>query len=159
MRQEKREIKDKKTVEELLCGCRTMQLGLWDGKEPYVVTVNFGYADGAIYFHSAQEGRKMDCIKQNGLVSFVSVIESNVVTAEKACGYTTHYTSVTGFGHAQILESIEEKTAGLDIIMGQHDGPCGAFDAAVLNRTAVIKVKLERLVGKNNPASSHTSKA
>ena len=42
MRKEKRAIKDKAKVEALLRRCQTLQLGLWDGAEPYVVTVNFG---------------------------------------------------------------------------------------------------------------------
>jgi uncharacterized protein len=152
MRQKKREIQDKAKVEELLRGCRTMQLGLWDGAEPYVVTVNFGYAEDCIYFHSAMDGRKFRCIKDNGLVSFATVFESELITAEKACGYSTYYTSITGFGRARFLESPEEKAAGMDVIMAQHGGPTGVYDDRVLGRTAVIKVELERLVGKVNPA-------
>lgn len=152
MQQKKREIQGKAQVEELLRGCRTLQLGLWDGEEPYVVTVNFGYADGAIYFHSAMQGRKIDCIRGNGLASFAAVVESELIREPTACGYTTHYTSVTGFGRARLLESEVEKIAGMDVILSQHGGPTGAYDAKVLTRTAVIKVELERLVGKVNPA-------
>ena len=152
MRQKKREIRDKAKVEELLRGCRTMQLGLWDGAEPYVATVNFGYADNAVYFHSALEGRKMECVKANGLVSFACVAASELILADKACGYSTHYTSITGFGRGRLLESAEEKAAGLDVILAQHGGPTGEYDARVLERTAVVKVALERLVGKVNPA-------
>jgi uncharacterized protein len=152
MRQKKREIQDKAQVEKLLRGCRTVQLGLWDGAEPYVVTVNFGYAENVIYFHSAKEGRKMRCIKENGLVSFATVVASELITAPKACGYSTYYTSITGFGRGKILESAEDKAAGMDVILAQHGGPTGAYDARVLERTAVIRVELERLVGKVNPA-------
>ncbi|GAB7081842.1 pyridoxamine 5'-phosphate oxidase family protein [Megalodesulfovibrio paquesii] len=152
MRKEKRAIRDNAQVEALLKQCTTMQLGLWDGEEPYAVTVNFGYADGCIYFHSAREGRKMDCIRKNGLVSFITVVESELVRAEKACGYSTFYKSVSGFGRAEELTDAEEKAQALDVIMAHHEGPVRTYDARVLERTAVVRVTLEKLIGKGNPA-------
>lgn len=152
MRHEKREIKDKAKVEALLAGCQTMQLGLWDGREPYVATVNFGYRDGAVYFHGAAEGRKMDCIRANGLVSFAAVADSELIRAEKGCGFTTHYTSVTGFGRAEVLTNPGDKARALDVIMAQHGGPEGSYDPRVLEYTAVVRVRLETLTGKVNPA-------
>ena len=154
MRKEKRAIRDKAAIESLLRSCRTMQLGLWDGREPYVVTVNFGYEDGAVYFHSALEGRKMDCIRANGLVSFVAVAESELIREELPCGFTTHYKSVSGFGHGHILDDPADKAAGLAVIMRHHDGPEAGFDARVLERTAVVRVVLRDLIGKVNPAFS-----
>jgi hypothetical protein len=152
MRKAKREIKDKTMVEALLRRCHTVHLGLWDGKEPYVVTVDFGYEAGAIYFHSAPEGRKADCIRENGLVSFQAVAECELIRAEKGCGFTTHYKSVSGFGHGVFLTDPAEKAKGLDVIMQHHDGPTGGYEPNVLARTEVVRVALETLVGKVNPA-------
>ena len=152
MRKEKRAVRDKATVEALLRRCHTMQLALWDGQEPYAVAVNFGYADGAVYFHSALEGRKLDCIRKNGLVSFIAIAESELVRAKKPCGYSTYYKSVSGFGHGELLTDPEEKAAALAIILGQHEGPTTGFEPKVLERTAVVRVKLEKMMGKVNPA-------
>ncbi|WP_461208272.1 pyridoxamine 5'-phosphate oxidase family protein [Desulfocurvus sp. DL9XJH121] len=152
MRHEKREIKDKARVEALLTSCLTMQLGLWDGERPYVATVNFGYRDGAVYFHGAAKGRKMDCIRANGLVSFATVVDSELIRAEKGCGFTTHYTSVTGFGRAEVLTDPQDKARALDVIMAQHGGPVDSYDPKVLEYTAVVRVALEQLTGKVNPA-------
>ena len=154
MRKENRAIRDRNVIEGLLRRCRTLQLGLWDGCEPYVVTVNFGYEDGAVYFHSALEGRKMDCIRANGLVSFVAVAESELIREDLPCGFTTHYKSVSGFGHGEILQDPADKAAGLAVIMRQHGGPETGFDARVLERTAVVRVALRDLIGKVNPAFS-----
>ncbi|WP_320172413.1 pyridoxamine 5'-phosphate oxidase family protein [Maridesulfovibrio sp.] len=152
MRHPKREIKDRNKVEELLKSCTTMQLGLWDGVKPYAVTVNFGYADNAVYFHSAMEGLKMDCVRANGLVAFTTVVESELIRAEDGCGYTTHYTSVSGFGKATLLEAPEDKAAALDVILAQHQGPTGGYPDKVLQKTAVVRIDLDELVGKVNPA-------
>lgn len=152
MRHPKRELRDKAKVEELLKGCTTMQLALWDGAAPYAVTVNFGYADNAVYFHGAREGRKMDCIRANGLAAFTAVAESELIRAEDGCGYTTHYTSISGRGKAEILEDPAAKGAALDVILAQHDGPTGGYPEKVLDRTAVVRIELDELVGKVNPA-------
>ena len=152
MRHPKREIKDKAKVEALLKSCMTMQLGLWDGGRPYVVTVDFGYADNAVYFHSADAGRKMDCIRANGLAAFTTVVESELIRAEDGCGYTTHFTSITGHGRATVLDAPEAKAAGLDVILAQHQGPTGGYPEKVLRKTAVVRIDLDELVGKVNPA-------
>ena len=152
MRHPKRAIQDKARVEELLRSCTTMQLGLWDGGRPYVVTVDFGYADNAVYFHSAMEGRKMDCIRANGLAAFTAVVESELIRAEDGCGYTTHYTSVAGSGRAVVLDDPTDKARGLDVILAQHDGPTGGYPEKVLGKTAVVRIDLDELVGKVNPA-------
>lgn len=152
MRKEQRALRDRPALENLLASCRTLHLGLWDGREPYAVTVNFGYEDGAVYFHSALEGRKMDCIRANGLVSFIAVAQSELVRTDLPCGFTTHFKSVSGFGHAEILEDAESKAAGLAVIMRQHGGPDTGFDRRVLQRTAVVRVTLRDMIGKINPA-------
>jgi nitroimidazol reductase NimA-like FMN-containing flavoprotein (pyridoxamine 5'-phosphate oxidase superfamily) len=152
MRHPQREIKDTAKVRELLKGCATLQLGLWDGDRPYVVTVDFGYADNAVFFHGALAGRKMDCIRANGLAAFTTVVESELIRAEDGCGYTTHYTSISGFGRAVVLEDPQAKAAALDVILAQHQGPTGGYPEEVLRKTAVVRIDVEELVGKVNPA-------
>lgn len=38
------------------------------------------------------------------------------------------------------------------MILARHDGPTGSYDARILARTTVIRVDLERLTDKVNPA-------
>lgn len=152
MRKAQREIKDKSLVEALLRRCRIMHLALWDGERPYAVTVNFGYADGAVFFHCAREGRKIECLRQNGLASFQAVAEHELVRQVKGCGYTTHYKSISGFGRARELTDPAEKAAALDVIMAQHDGPTGQYPPEILERTAVVRIDVEEMTGKSNPA-------
>ncbi|TVM33773.1 pyridoxamine 5'-phosphate oxidase family protein [Oceanidesulfovibrio marinus] len=157
MRKKERAIEDKAQVEELLLRCEVIQLGLWDGEQPYVVAVNFGYKDGAIYFHSAPDGRKVECVQKNGMVSFVAIAEHAIVRADKACGFTTHFKSVSGFGRAALLADPAEKAKGLDAIMAHYDGPVGEYDEKVLERTAVVRIAVESMVGKINPTPGKDS--
>lgn len=152
MRKAQREIKDKPLVEALLRRCQLIHLALWDGERPYAVTVNCGYEGGAVFFHCAQEGRKIECLRANGLVSFQAVAEYELVRAGKGCGFTAHYKSVSGFGKARELTDPAEKAAALDVIMAQHDGPKGNYPPEILERTAVVRIDVEEMTGKSNPA-------
>ncbi|WP_302461766.1 pyridoxamine 5'-phosphate oxidase family protein, partial [Parabacteroides johnsonii] len=49
---------DKELIEETIKKCDICYVGLADTDgTPYVLPMNFGYRDGVIYLHSAQEGR------------------------------------------------------------------------------------------------------
>jgi nitroimidazol reductase NimA-like FMN-containing flavoprotein (pyridoxamine 5'-phosphate oxidase superfamily) len=58
-------------------------LGLADGGEPYVVPVNFGYANDCLYFHSAQSGHKIDLLKRNPRVCFEIDTDLQILKTEK----------------------------------------------------------------------------
>ena len=64
MRRKEREIKDKKDIERILKDSRVLRLAMVDKDKPYLVPMNFGYRDGALYLHSALEGRKIDLLKK-----------------------------------------------------------------------------------------------
>jgi len=58
------------------------------------------------------------------------------------------YQSIIGFGKAVFLEDTAEKRHALDIIMGQYSDRIFQFDDAILKKTGVIKVEIERITGK-----------
>ena len=74
MRRTDRAVTDQERVRQLLEECRVCRLGLWDGREVYIVPMNYGYTfeDGrlTLYFHCAQEGRRMEILAQRPAVSF-----------------------------------------------------------------------------------------
>ena len=43
MRRVEREVTEETHIREILEGCETLRLGLWDGEEVYVVPVSYGY--------------------------------------------------------------------------------------------------------------------
>ncbi|GAV22898.1 pyridoxamine 5'-phosphate oxidase family protein [Carboxydothermus pertinax] len=49
------------------------------GKEyPYAVPLNYVYKNGAIYFHSALEGQKLDLLKENPRVKTQRIIRNGL---------------------------------------------------------------------------------
>jgi nitroimidazol reductase NimA-like FMN-containing flavoprotein (pyridoxamine 5'-phosphate oxidase superfamily) len=152
MRKKEREITDKTLLEQLLLRARVCRLGLFDGQWPYVVPVNYGYAAGHLYIHSSHKGRKMDILRVSPRVCFEIDLDVEVCTGEQPCNYTTHYKSVIGFGQAVLLEDEEEKLEGLRAIMRSHGGPQEGFRPEVVPKTAVIRIDIESMTGKANPA-------
>lgn len=78
---------------------------LGDDGYPYGVPLNYVYSDGAIYFHCAREGHKLDAIARCPRVCFTVVDKADLLPAE----LTTCFRSVIAFGTARILENPEEK--------------------------------------------------
>lgn len=150
MRKAEREIKDYGELEEVIRRAEVCRLGMVDGREPYVVPLNFGYRDGTLFFHCAKEGRKLDILRRNPMVCFELEAGVHLVEGDKACGWSTSYESVIGWGKAEIVMDEKGVREGLEVIMDHFtDGPFD-FDPRSLSLTAVIKVIVERMTGKRS---------
>lgn len=129
-------------------------------KAPYI-TVSFTRPDGqaygvplslartderTFYFHCALEGDKLDCIKSNPMVCLSAVTRCTPTVGPKDGSFTLQYKSAIAVGRAELVESDEEKVAGLRAI-SQRFLPhhMDAFDDAIkrsLHRTAVVRIIL-----------------
>ena len=146
MRRRDREITDPDKLRSIIKRAIVCHLGLADGGEPYVVPVNFGYENDCLYFHSAASGHKIDLLKKNQRVCFEIEADVEILRTEKnKC--QVNYRSVIGRGTAVFLETAEEKTRAIRAIMRQ----CAGFEydiPAYLDKTAVIRIDIESLTGK-----------
>lgn len=150
MRRADKEIKKKEEIEDILQRGRLCHLGLVDNGLPYVVPVNYGYADGCLYIHSAREGRKIDILHRNNLVSFNIYIDDGMVQSDVACNWGMRYRSVMGTGAAALIEDRTKKEEALRIIMKHYAGPATAFQAARVDSILIIKIRIESLTGKKS---------
>lgn len=148
MRRRDREITDRAELEEILGKATVLYLGLVDQGEPYVVPVNFAYADGNLYLHSASEGRKVALLKRNPRVCFAVHTDHEVLPGALGCEWNARFRSVIGHGRASFLESREEKLKALDALLGRFAPGPFRYNEEVLSRTAVIRIEVERLTGK-----------
>ncbi|MCA1785700.1 MAG: pyridoxamine 5'-phosphate oxidase family protein, partial [Desulfobacteraceae bacterium] len=114
----------------------------------YMVPMNFGYRDRALYFHSAKQGRKIDVIQANPQVCFEVDEVVKINKAALACDWGISFKSVIGTGTAHMLTTLEEKKEGLDIIMAQYSGRSFDYPLEMLEKTAVIKVTIHEMTGK-----------
>jgi uncharacterized protein len=149
MRKTEREIKDRAEIDAIIRGSQAGRLGLTNGIEPYIVPLCFGYDGDHLYFHCAQEGRKMDILRKNNRVCFEFDHIDGFVENEQACQWGLRYRSVIGFGTATILEDPEEKRQALTLVMKQYSPSAYTFPEKVVSLTAVIKIRIESISGKH----------
>jgi nitroimidazol reductase NimA-like FMN-containing flavoprotein (pyridoxamine 5'-phosphate oxidase superfamily) len=153
MRRKDRELNSMNEITDVLkCG-KVAQIAFIDNGHPYIITMNYGYyIDGKtikLYFHSANEGRKIECIKNNPDVCFTVAICDPFVAGEKACNYGMKYRSVVGYGKIQIVEAHDERIAGLNLLMKQVTGKeSWDYDSEMLKRTTVSCIDIQSVTGK-----------
>lgn len=115
---------------------------------PYAVPLNYVYGDGRIYFHCAQEGHKMECIRNNDRVSFCVVQRDKVVPK----AFATDYRSAIVFGRAGVitddlagrraLERLNDKYSPEFPEEGQREiERCG-------NKVCIVEIEIEHMSGK-----------
>ncbi len=148
VRRKDREITDPKLIEDIIRRSSVCRLAMCLDDQPYVVTLNFGYQDGRLYFHSAREGRKIETIRANPKVSFVFDLDHELTPADRACEWGFKYRSVIGFGRARVLTDPEAKRRGLKALMAHYGEQGYDFAEENVDRLAVIEVEIDELTGK-----------
>jgi len=148
VRRSDREIRDRGACDAIIRECRVCRLGLCDRGEPYVVPMCFGYDGTAVYFHAAQEGRKIEILRANNRVCLEFDILDRVVETRDPCRWEISYRSVIAWGRAELLEEMEEKRYGLSVLTSRYSPRAFSFPDEAVRRTAVIRVVIECLTGK-----------
>jgi nitroimidazol reductase NimA-like FMN-containing flavoprotein (pyridoxamine 5'-phosphate oxidase superfamily) len=148
MRRKEKQITDTEQMEQILGKAQVCRLSMVDRGRPYVVPLNFGYRDKTLYFHSATEGRKINVIKAEPHVCFEVDELIKINKAANACDWGGAFKSVIGTGTAWILETLAEKKNGLNIIMAHYSDRSFDYSEAMLTKTAVIKVTIHEMTGK-----------
>lgn len=121
-----------------------------------MVPLDFGLEerDGryAFYFHGAKEGRKMDLIRRTGWAAFEMDTGHEWVISERAQETTSRFRCVMGGGPVTVLETAEEKRAGLLAILAHVTGrEQWDIGAAALENTQVFRLDAEELTCKVHP--------
>ena len=155
MRRQKCEVTDPVKIEEIIKKARVVHLGMVDGNKPYIVPMHYGYIyeNGGLtlYLHGATEGRKYDVIAANPNV-FIEIDTDMVLTSggEVPCEYGANYACVMGEGTASILTDVDEKIAGLELIMKNQTGRDFIITEPMTKSVNVIKVVVPELSVKVN---------
>lgn len=118
---------------------------------PYAVPISYVYdrEAGALYFHSAKAGHKIDAVRRCAKASFCVIGQDRVVPEE----YTTYFRSVIAFGTIRILEEDSEKRAAIEKLAVKY-APRDSIqnrDQAIDREWAplcMLKMTVEHLTGK-----------
>ena len=151
MRRNKQQLSEEETLN-ILNEATNGVLAL-DGDEgyTYAVPLNFAYADGKIYFHSALTGHKLDAIKNNDKVSFCAVTKDEIVQEE----FTSYFKSAIAFGKIKIISENDnpEKKRGLELLADKYSPnvPLDKREMVIngqMKALSVIILEVEHLTGK-----------
>jgi len=152
MRRKDKQITDRNKIEMILKSGEILHIAMIDGNKPYLIPVNYGYQDNAIYIHSAKEGKKIDLIKKNNIICFQTEIGVSVLNTEVAYKCGTLYKSVLGYGKAYFIESPKEKKIAADILMNQYRNEEGVKHTygKCLREVCMIKIEIDSISGKES---------
>ena len=148
MRRNRQQL-SREECERILGRCTSGVLALaGDGGYPYAVPLSYVYVDGAIIFHSAVEGHKVDAIKRDNRCSFCVIEQDEIKPAE----FTTYFRSVIAFGRIHILETADEKVQALRLLgrrysPGDEPGLQHEIDKS-LDHVLLLRLDIDHLSGK-----------
>ena len=118
MRRSDREVVGVSELAGILDRAEFLTLAFLDGGSPALVPLSFGYrvdepGKFVFYFHAAQEGRKIDCLKADSRASLSAVGENRIVLAEPACRSTCLYESIM----ALAIRELDVEGSPLNILL------------------------------------------
>lgn len=160
MRRIDREITDQTEIANILRESDACHLALVDDGMPYIVALNYGFSwDNSkqdmlpvIYFHCANEGKKLEIIRRNPAAAFFIDTGHELVRGEKDCDWSMKYRSVAGAGAIEIVDNPAEKKKGLDLLMNHYSGRTEfSYNEALFARTTILKLTVTSITGKKKP--------
>jgi len=157
MRRVEKEVSEENDLITILKGGKYTVISMCKKNETYLVTLSYGYDEdkNALYFHCAKEGQKIDYIKSNPNVCG-TVIEDNGY--EDGCGQT--YRSVVFKGKMNIVEDLQEKKYGFDILINQLESDPQAVKLKLLKEdqtyenSGMLRLDIKQISGKEEKAES-----
>ena len=157
MRRKEKAVIGLADIEDIINAAPYFTLGMADNDEAYMAPLDFGYESdgqqlGAVYFHCARAGRKLDLLKANPRVSLLFVASGHALIDEGdgslACTLNTDYRSVMAVGEARVIADETEKLAAMRVVLRQHGCEHLPVDPDNLGKTALVRVDLNQASGK-----------
>lgn len=154
MRREKKEIRDRGTIDAVLATAAVGHLGtLGADGWPRIKPLNFAWHRGRVYFHSAREGEKIRDIGRDPRVCFeVDQPLAYVRARTQPCQATYLFRSVILRGRAGLVEDPEERQEALAALMAKYQPgeDWSRFPEDKLGLTAVVRIDPGEVVGKED---------
>lgn len=150
MRRSDKAVTEQPDIEKILRVGKTCQLAFAGESVPYLVTLNYAYHDGVLYFHSASEGRKIDLIRKRPEVAFTVALDLGLIKDENACDWSVRFQSVVGHGQISLFETPTEKQRALDLFMSQYSNEKFSYPDKMIQATAVFKLVISEMTAKQS---------
>ena len=153
MRRFRQELSENESLEILERGKVAVMAVAGDNDYPYAIPLNYVYDNGYVYLHSASQGHKIDALKKNPKCS-LCIIDKDDVIPEK---FTSYFRSVIAFGKVEFVTSEEAKIKVLRLLCEKYSPGLDSTNEInkCLNSVTIIRIKLERITGKEAIELAH----
>lgn len=147
-------VTERSEILDILNKCKVVNVGLVDGDEPYVVPMNYGYimdeeGNLELYLHGALEGYKIDLIRKNPKTFVEMHCDIESFEGDIPCKYGMAYASLMGRGTAELIEDVEDKIRGLEILMKTQTGRDFEITAQMVKVVSIIKISVAEYTAKH----------
>jgi len=132
-------------------------LGLSMDAKPYVVPLNYCYAEGKILFHGSLKGMKLDYLKANPQVCFTVARQSGQLGQHpEGALCPVDVDSVICYGAARIVEDVEERREVLNTFNHclQPDAEDITLEAA--SKCYAVEIEIAEMTGRQQRAQEYT---
>ena len=155
MRREERQISDRAEIDAILTKTRVCRLAFAVAGEAYIVPLSHGYDPEmrALFFHTAEEGKKIECIEANPRVCFEVEGTVEVKAADTdACSWGVHFESVIGHGTLDEIVDPKAKISALRVMMKQQAGHEAdwTFSVEAVDSVRVWRLDIDSMSGKRS---------
>ena len=155
MRRANRQVTDLAEIQVALEEMKVARVGMFDGKQVYVVPLNHGYKmDGekiVFYLHSSKIGQKIDILKEHPDVCIELDGRHELVEADEPCKHSFYYISLIGNGTVEFIDDFEEKELALSLVMKHQTGKEDwKFDEKWINAVCIMKLEVSDYTVKQN---------
>lgn len=153
MRRKDKEIINTEEMFNILQNGKFATISMCQDNEPYIVTLNYGYdrQKNSLYFHCAKEGLKLKILKSNPKACGTVIEDFGYVMNE--CNHS--YRSVVFGGKINIVEELEEKKIGLNIMLNHlEENPSQIKEKSLKNEKAynkpcILRFDIDEVSGKD----------
>lgn len=144
-------------MEALLCEETIGYLGLAMDGAPYVVPLNYSYEDGAILFHCAMTGKKLDYLKANPRVCFTVGRQLGPVRRH-AEGDVCHVDSdsVICYGEARIIEDATERQGALNAFNRFYQPNAKDISLEAVSNCCAVEIRVTEMTGRRERERKRT---
>ena len=153
LRRKDREISQKEEIQSLLHSQAITTISMCSNGKPYLITLDYVYDEnnGALYFHSAREGKKIDILKKNPSV-WGQVLE-DLGYIKNECSHA--YRSIHYEGDVSFISDLQRKKEILIKMIKKFESNSESFSQrflkdSSLESVAIGKIKIKNLTGKEN---------
>ena len=155
MKKKEREITNLDEIKVILSHGKYTTLAMCRNNEPYVITMSYGYdkEQNALYFHSALEGLKFEFLNENNHVCGTVIEDKGYKMNE--CSHS--YRSAVYWGEMKVIEDLNEKKVGFEILLDHLEENPDAMRRRFLNSmnvysaTSIMKLDIIEMTGKASP--------